>query len=98
MNEIIRTYLRKLEKSVDDIEKLLQRYRTHLESQKKAHERLTQQFWSQGKELRVLSDAAHHLDALSRENERLRTVQNQIRESLQRVRDYVKDLSEAVRQ
>lgn len=98
MNEIIRTYLRKLEKSADEIEKVLQNYQTHLENQKDAYERLTQQYWSRGKELSVLSDASNRLDAVNRENEQLRSVQQQVRESLQRLRDYVKDLSEAVRQ
>ncbi len=98
MNEIVRKYLRKLEKSVDDIEKVLQTHRTHLQSQQEAYERLTQQYWSRGKELSVLSDASTRLEALSRENEQLRSTFQQVRASLQRVRDYAKDLSEAVRQ
>lgn len=98
MNEIIRTYLKNLEKSVDAIEHALRGHRAQMQSQNEAYERLTQQYWGRGKELSILSDASARLESVSAENEKLRSAHEQVQAALQRVRDYVKDLSEALRQ
>ncbi len=97
MNDLLKSYLSRIENSVEDLRSALEHGREAMTTQQEAHERLLKQFWSRGKELSALGETFKDYERLRDENDRLRRTHNELQERTRRVLDFAKALSEEFR-
>lgn len=97
MNELVKSYLSRIEKSVHDLHEALRQSHEQLQTQQEAHERLLKQYWSRGKEVSTLSEAMKNFEALQNENQRLKEAHKELQERTRRVLEYTKALTDEFR-
>lgn len=97
MNDLLKSYLGRIEKSVNDLRKSLEHSREAMTTQQEAQERLLKQYWSRGKELAQLGESVKDYERLRDENLRLRNVQQELQVRTRQVLEYAKALSEEFR-
>jgi len=97
VNNLTKSYFKQMHQAVDALQATLQKKREYIQSQKQSQERITKELWARGKEIAALKEAVKTLDAMTRENARLRETRAELDARLTQVLEYTKALGDEFR-
>jgi hypothetical protein len=97
VNELVKSYLGRIEQSIDTLQDTLKNAHEQLAAQQEGQERLLKQYWSRVKELSTLGEAVKDLETLQNENERLKATHQELQDRARRVLEYAKQLTDELR-
>lgn len=97
MNKLVLAQFARIEKAMARLEEGVRLAQEAAQHQEEEREKLLQQFWSRGKELKTVQRSLNDYEAVCEENDRLKECHRALGEHLRRVRDYTKALTESMR-